>query len=47
MNYNIEIMSFHKGFCIIVQVANNIVLILQLNFDKLFGEFIEQLSPME
>jgi hypothetical protein len=28
-------------------VANNIMLILQLKFDQLFGVPIEQLSPME
>jgi len=41
MNYNIETMNFRKGFCILVQMANNIMLFFQLRFDQLFGVFIE------
>jgi hypothetical protein len=47
MNSNIKTISFHQGFCILILVAKNIVLILQLKFDQLCGVPIEQLSLME
>jgi hypothetical protein len=47
MNYSIDIVSLHKGFCMFILVAKIVVLILQLKFDQLFSVPIEQLSPME
>ncbi len=47
MNYSIKTINLHKGFCIPVFVAHNIVLNLQIWFDELVSVPIKQLSPME
>jgi hypothetical protein len=47
MNYSIETIGLHKGFCILVFVAQSIVLNLQIWFDELFSVPIKRLSPME
>jgi hypothetical protein len=39
--------SIYKQFGILVLVAKNLVLILQLESDKLFGVLIEWMTPME
>jgi hypothetical protein len=41
------IISIPNGFGILILMAKNFVLILQLKYNQLFGVFIEWLSPME
>jgi hypothetical protein len=47
MNHSTETINLHKGFCILVFVAQSIVLNLQIWFDELVNVPIKQLSPME